>query len=195
VTPLGPLLDAGRTIRAVGFDDAPFDKHHDTMVDIAGVVCAGTRLEGLLWGRATRDGADATDAIAEMLLGSKFHAQVHVVLIDGLAVGGLNLVDLPGLAARVERPCIAVMRRLPDLPAIAAVAARFPDAERRLALLRAAGPIASAQGVPFQVAGEDPVVIARVLPALTDRGRVPEVLRLAHLVGAAVKRGQSGRRA
>ncbi|MDO9280583.1 MAG: DUF99 family protein [Pseudomonadota bacterium] len=67
---------------------APFDKQGDTTVAIAGVVCAGTRFEGLLWGRATRDGTDATDVLAGMLLGSKFHAQVHVVLLDGIAVGG-----------------------------------------------------------------------------------------------------------
>lgn len=196
MTPLAPLLAHGRAPRVVGFDDAPFDKRHDTMVDIAGVVCAGTRLEGLLWGRATRDGTDATDVLAAMLLGSKFHAQVHLVLLDGIAIGGLNVVDLPGLAARVARPCVAVMRRAPDLAAVDAVAARLPDAEHRRALLRAAGPVhVSPAGVPFQVAGEDPETIGRALAVLTDRGRVPEALRLAHLVGAAVKTGQSGRRA
>lgn len=195
MTPLATLLARGRTLRAVGFDDAPFDKARDTTVEIAGAVCAGTRFEGLLWGRATRDGTDATDVLAGLLLGSKFHAQVHVVLLDGIAVGGLNLVDLPALAARVERPCVAVMRRAPDLAAMDAVVARFPDADRRRAVLRAAGPIHDLAGVPFQVAGAEPDVTAAVLRALTDRGRVPEPLRLAHLIGAAVRTGESGRRA
>lgn len=195
MTSLATMLAHGRRIRAVGFDDAPFDKNTDLTVQIAGVVCSGTRFEGLLWGGATRDGDDATDAIAGLLLGSKFHPQVHLVLLDGLAVGGLNLVDLPGLARRLERPCVAVMRRAPDLAAVDKVVARFDDAERRRGLLRAAGEIYQREGWVFQVAGEDPALIPGALDALTDRGRVPEPLRLAHLIGAAVKRGVSGKRA
>jgi len=47
----------------------------------------------------------------------------------------------------------------------------------------------------FQVRGADPDAIAAALARVTDRGNVPEALRLAHLVGAAVVRGESGRRA
>ena len=195
VPALNRLLDLGRTIRAIGFDDAPFNKETDATVAVGGVVCAGTRMEGMVWGEATRDGNDATEVIANLLLNSKFAAQVHVVLIDGLAVGGMNLVDLPALAERLQRPCIAVMRRLPNLPAMEAVIARFPDADRRLHLLRAAGPIHTIGPTPFQVAGCTPEIAARVLRVLGDRGVVPEALRLAHLIGGAVKRGQSGKRA
>lgn len=192
---LAKMLAHGRAIRAVGFDDAPFDKNTDGTVQIAGVVCAGTRFEGLLWGDATRDGEDATEVLAALLSGSKFHPQVHVVLLDGLAIGGLNLVDLPSLSRLLDRPCVAVMRKPPDLAAVERVVARFPDAERRRGLLRAAGPIHQLQGHVFQVAGEEPELVARVLTALTDRGQVPEPLRLAHLIGSAVKLGVSGKRA
>jgi hypothetical protein len=47
----------------------------------------------------------------------------------------------------------------------------------------------------FQVQGAEPGTAAEALARLTDRGNVPEPLRLAHLVGAAVVRGESGRRA
>jgi hypothetical protein len=195
VAPLATLVSLGRTIRVIGFDDAPFDKHRDATVNVAGVVCAGTRFEGMVWGSATRDGDDATDVIAALLLGSKFHAQVHLLLLDGLGIGGLNLVDLPSLAERVALPCVAVMRRMPDFAAIEAVADRFPDADRRRGLLRAGGPVHTAPGVFFQVAGAEPDEVRAVLPKLTDRGHVPEALRIAHLIGSAIRTGQSGRRA
>jgi endonuclease V-like protein UPF0215 family len=47
----------------------------------------------------------------------------------------------------------------------------------------------------FQVAGAEPDEVARGLARLSDRGNVPEALRLAHLIGSAVRQGESGRRA
>jgi endonuclease V-like protein UPF0215 family len=164
-------------------------------VAVAGVVCAGTRLEGLVWGRLRQDGWNATDTLARLLLGGKFLPQLHLVLLDGLSFGGLNLVDLPRLAAALRRPCVAVMRRPPDLAAMERAIRRLPRAERRLALLGAAGPVRQVGRFTFQVAGAEPEEVAEALGRLTDRGEVPEALRLAHLVGAAVRRGESGRRA
>ena len=190
-----PFPAPGRTLRAVGFDDAPFARRRRADVAVAGVVCAGTRFEGLVWGRLRQDGWNATAALAGLLMGGKFLPQLHLVLLDGLSFGGLNLVDLPALAARLARPCVAVMRRPPDLAAMERAIRRLPGAERRLALLRAAGPIHALGRFTFQVAGAEPARIADALARLTDRGEVPEPLRLAHLVGASVRLGESGRRA
>lgn len=43
--------------------------------------------------------------------------------------------------------------------------------------------------------GEEPWAIAHALDRLTDCGKVPEALRLAHLIGAAVIKGESGSQA
>jgi endonuclease V-like protein UPF0215 family len=191
----GPFPAGDRVLRAVGFDDAPFVRGRRGDVAVAGVVCAGTRVEGLVWGRLRQDGWNATAAIARLLVGGKFLPQLHLVLLDGLSFGGLNLVDLPALARTLARPCVAVMRRPPDLAAMERAVRALPRPERRLALLRAAGPIHREGGFTFQVAGAAPGETGRALARLTDRGAVPEPLRLAHLVGAAVVRGESGRRA
>ena len=47
----------------------------------------------------------------------------------------------------------------------------------------------------YQVSGCDPDTAAAALDQLTDKGNVPEALRLAHIIGAAIMNGQSGRRA
>lgn len=191
-----PRLPApGRTLRAVGFDDAPFRREGRARVGVAGVVCAGTRFEGMVWGRVRRDGWDATQVLAELLAGSKFLPQLHLVLLDGLTLAGFNVVDLPTLCAAVGRPCLAVMRRPPDLAAVEAAARRLPRAPARLELLRRAGPVHALGGFVFQVQGAEPAAAAAALSRLTDRGAVPEPLRLAHLVGAAVETGQSSHRA
>jgi endonuclease V-like protein UPF0215 family len=187
---------AGRTLRAIGFDDAPFARgRRGAPVRVAGVVCAATRFEGLVWGTVRQDGWDATRALAGLLRGGKFLPQLHLVLLDGIALGGFNVVDLEALAAALGRPCAAVMRRAPDLAAVERAIRRLPRPDRRLEVLRRAGPVHEVGGFVVQVRGPDPEETAAALARVTDRGAVPEPLRLAHLVGAAVVRGESGRRA
>ena len=107
----------GKQLRTLGFDDSPFDRDSAISVDLAGVVCSGTRFEGMLWGSIEHDGFDAADVILEMVSKSKFRDQVNLILTDGVTVGGFNVVDLHRIATSLEIPCIAVMRRLPDLDA------------------------------------------------------------------------------
>ncbi|MEG3954158.1 endonuclease dU [Microcoleus sp. herbarium2] len=189
---LADLLRLDRTIKVIGFDDAPFSRRSGSLVSIAGIVCGGTRFEGMVWGQVLPDGLDATDAISGLLLGGKFLPQLHLVLLDGIAFGGFNIIDLPELASRLQIPCVAVMRRQPDLAAVEKALRHLPDSEYRLELLRRAGRIYAFEPFFFQVCGEQPEVIARVLQRLTDTGKVPEALRLAHLIGAAVITGVSG---
>ena len=189
---LADLLRLDRTIKVIGFDDAPFSRTSGSLVSIAGIVCGGTRFEGMVWGQVLPDGLDATDAISGLLLGGKFLPQLHLVLLDGIAFGGFNIIDLPELASRLQIPCVAVMRRQPDLAAVEKALRYLPDSEYRLELLRRAGRIYAFEPFFFQVCGEQPEVIARVLQRLTDTGKVPEALRLAHLIGAAVITGVSG---
>lgn len=192
---LEALLRYGRMIRAIGFDDAPFIRHSSAPVAVAGVVCAGTRFEGMVWGQVQVDGWDATDTLGQMLTKSKFLPQLHVVLLDGISFGGFNLIDLPVLAEQLARPCVAVMRRQPNLSAIEQAMQHLPEPERRLEILRRAGTIHADPPFYFQVCGGSPIIIAQVLRHLTDRGHVPEALRIAHLITAAVIKGESGRQA
>ncbi|XWK86240.1 MAG: hypothetical protein U7127_18705 [Phormidium sp.] len=47
---LASLLRLNRTIRVIGFDDAPFQRRRGSRVPISGIVCANTRFEGMVWG-------------------------------------------------------------------------------------------------------------------------------------------------
>ncbi len=190
------LPGPGKTLRAIGFDDAPFTRgRRGAAVRVAGVVCAGTRFEGLVFGTVRQDGWNATAVVRDLLVGGKFLPQLHLVLLDGIAFGGFNVVDLEVLSAALDRPCVAVMRAAPDLAAVERAIRRLPRPDRRLALLHRAGRIHAYGPFTFQVRGADAGEIGPALYRLTDRGHVPEPLRLAHLVGAAVVRGESGNRA
>jgi endonuclease V-like protein UPF0215 family len=192
---LAGLLRNNRTIRVIGFDDAPFVRRSPHPVSVAGVVCAGTRFEGMVWGQIQPDGWDATEVLCGLLLGRKFLPQLHLVLLDGISLGGFNVVDLPLLSERLGKPCVAVMRRQPDLMAVKQAMQRLPEVERRWEILQRAGDIQARSPFYFQVCGAPAELIAQVLPRLSDRGHVPEALRIAHLITAAVVKGESGRQA
>ena len=188
---LESLLKLNRTIRVIGFDDAPFVRGSGENVNLAGIVCAGTRFEGMVWGELEQDGWDATEAVCKLLISSKFLPQLHIVLIDGIGFGGFNLVNLPELTARLQLPCVAVMRRQPNLDAVKDAMSRLPNFQKRLELLKLAGEIYNYSPFVFQVCGEEPQIVAEVLQRLTDCGKVPEALRLAHLISAAFVKGES----
>ena len=192
---LETLLKQRRKIRAIGFDDAPFLRDAGGTVSIAGIVCAETRFEGMVWGEVQQDGWDATEVICQLLLNGKFLPQLHLVMLDGIGFGGFNLVDLPTLAEKLAKPCVAVMRRYPNLPKMKEALSRLPHPDKRLELLYKAGKIYTYPPFYFQVCGEQPEIIAHALQRLTDCGKVPEALRLAHLVGAAVIKGESSSQA
>lgn len=192
---LATLVRRKRKIRVIGFDDAPFAREEPGHVPIAGVVCAGTRFEGMLWGHIQKDGWDATETICQLLHNSKFFRQLHLVLLDGLGFGGFNLVDLPLIAEQLKLPCVALMRRYPNFDNIQQALSHFPDKPKRLEKLHRAGQIYHYPPFYFQVWGEKPDIIAQALEHVTDCGKVPEALRLAHLIGAAVIKGESGSQA
>lgn len=199
---LSKALQQQKQLRVLGIDDAPFDKtqksntkQHNILVNIVGIVCNNTRFEGMLWNEAHKDGNDATDVIINMVQTSKFHSQLHMILLDGIAIGGFNIIDLPRLSESLQLPCIAVMRKLPDLVAIDHALQHLEHYQERRQLLKKAGKIYQQKGFVYQVAGCDASSAVLALQQVTDNGKVPEALRLAHLIGAAVKTGESGRRA
>ena len=193
---LEKLLSCGRKIRAIGFDDAHYaDKTRGVEVNVAGIVCSDTRFEGMLWGTIEKDGFDSTEKLTQLLISSKFAAQVQVIVTDGITFGGCNVVDLKQLQESTGVPVIAVMRRHPDLVAFRHVVDQLDDPQRRWQAVTAAGEIYQVLDHVFQVVGLEPLIAARVLKRLTDQGKIPEPIRLAHLIGSAVKLGTSGKRA
>jgi uncharacterized protein len=194
---LAYLLNNNKNIRVIGFDDTPFDTltKEPYNVNVCGVVCNTTKFEGMLWGEVAKDGTDATAAVIDMLEKSKFNDQVHAVLFDGIAFGGFNILDITQISEQLKRPCIAVMRDIPDFERIRQAIDKVHNSEIRNALIKKAGTVYSLNAFHFQVKGCTPEEAAELLQMVTENGNVPEALRIAHLIGAAVKTGQSGKRA
>jgi endonuclease V-like protein UPF0215 family len=160
---------------------------------VAVIVSTPDDLEGVRVGRVQVDGTDATRAIAALLTSADQWEGVRAVLLDGVAFGGFNVVDLDALARRLGRPVVALTRRPPDFPKIrAALDTYFPkDARIRWARLRAHRlfevPTAGAP-ILAACAGCTRADATALIHRATRRGYWPEPLRLARLVGRAVGR-------
>jgi endonuclease V-like protein UPF0215 family len=175
-----------------GFDDAPFQRGRRGDVTVVGAVCARTRLDGVLTGRIRQDGANATARLAALLRGSPFDQHVRAVLLNGIAVGGFNVIDVHGLAEALQRPVMVVARRPPRLDRIRRALGALPGGARKWALIERAEPVS---GVYVQRAGLSLAEARELLGATTLHGKVPEPLRLAHLIAGGLVTGVSRGRA
>jgi hypothetical protein len=176
----------------IGFDDAPFAREHRGDVPLVGIVCSRTRVDGVLVGKVRRDGANAARAMIDMIRGSQFQAHVQAVLLQGIAVGGFNVVDVRALHEALRIPVLAIARRPPDFASMRrALLARVPGAERKWALIQAAGPLDPIRGVFVQRVGITVDHARELLAATTLHGNLPEPLRVAHLVAGAIVTGRS----
>lgn len=176
----------------VGFDDGPFHRTHRGNVPVVGAVYAGLRLEGVLLGAVRRDGADATRALAALIRGSKFRPQLQLVLLQGIALAGFNVVDLYGLQTALGLPVLAVARRQPRYESIRrALLARVPGGARKWSLIEQLDPMEAVAGIWVQRVGMTRREAERVIRRLAVNGHIPEPLRTAHLIAGALGSGES----
>lgn len=177
-------------MRVVAVDDGRFERTDLRAPLAALVVSTPNYLEAARVGSVEVDGRDATERIAALVESTGHLADVRAILLDGIVVGGFNVVDIDRLHARLRWPVITVTRRPPDRERIrAALRKWFPrdhaERRRRMQVHRLfrvptdGEPIyASVVGAPMR----DALVLLR---RTTVRGHWPEPLRLAHLVASA----------
>jgi endonuclease V-like protein UPF0215 family len=178
---------AARTDHVIGVDDGPFPAGHRGDVDLIGAVCAGARLDGVLRSRVRRDGANATVRIAEMIAASRYLEQLQLVLLQGIAVAGFNVVDIEVLHRSLGFPVVVVARRRGDWEAIRdALLEKVPGGQRKWRIIERTGPPREGAGVWLQTAGIGLDRAAATVARLAVHSRIPEPLRLAHLIASGV---------
>ena len=101
-------------MNVIGFDDGPFERQHRGNVLLIGAVCASTRLDGVVSGQIRRDGTDSTRQMIDLVRNSQFARHLRAVLLQGIAVGGFNVVDVHTLSSELGIPVLVVSRKLPD---------------------------------------------------------------------------------
>lgn len=178
----------------IGFDDAPFPAAHRGKVTVVGAVCARTRINGILVGSVRRDGSDAAQKLAQLVAGSKFARSVQLIMLQGVALAGFNVVDVFTLHEQLDLPVLVVCRKQPDMQAVREALVHIRGGAKKWSLIEKLGPMEPAAGVYVQRAGLTLAQAAAAVEHATAASAIPEPLRVAHLVAGALATGQSSGR-
>jgi uncharacterized protein len=182
-------------IRLLGIDDGPFVFSQEKALLIGVVIRANGYLEGILKREVSIDGLEATDIVIDMINSTHHRQQLKAVLLDGVALGGFNVIDIEKVYTNTRLPVITVTRDQPNLEAIKnALKAHFKDWEVRFDLMQKGSlfkcntqynPIfIKCAGFSFEQAKE-------IITLSTIRGVIPEPIRMAHLIASGITRGES----
>ncbi len=183
-------------VRTIGIDDGPFKRSGRGDVLVVGAVYrGGSVFDGLLTTTVRKDGWNATDNILSMLVDSKFLPQLHYVILDGIAFGGFNIVDIDRLHRETGLKILVSVRRKPNLEAVKNALTNLSRPEKRWELIASAGKIHALGNLHCQLRGMDVEEAKQLLTLTCTRSHIPEPLRAAHLIAGGIVRGQSGRRA
>jgi uncharacterized protein len=176
----------------LGIDDGPFDKRQKRPVRIVGVLMEGNDLvEGMALTEFPVDGPDATEFLADWIKGLRWEPTLHAAVLGGITLAGLGLVDLDELASQIGVPVLAATRRETAKSRIgeALTAAGLTD---RMPIVRRSPPSVRVRpGLYMAFAGTDRAQVVALIEATLLKSRMPEPLRLAHLIASALERGQS----
>jgi len=182
----------GRISYVVGFDDFPFEHAHRSDVFVVGAVYAGVRLDGILRGTVRRDGANATSALADLVARSKFAGSIQLVMLQGIALAGFNVVDIHSLSRRLSLPVLVVTRRPPNMETIrGTLLTHVRGGARKWRIIGRTGPMEPVAGVWVQRAGISLHDAGDVISRFAIHGNIPEPLRAAHLIASGIGSGQS----
>ena len=181
--------------RILGVDDAPFT-FADEFVPVVGVVVrAPSYVEGVLTTRVHVDGTDATEVVAAAVNRSRYRKGLALILLDGSALGGFNVLDIDALHESTGVPVATVTRERPDLEAMTRVLRRkFPDWERRFEILRRKELVrveTPHKPLYATMAGLPLTDLKEAIHRCTVRGALPEPVRIAHLIATSIVKGES----
>ncbi|MEM1578484.1 MAG: DUF99 family protein [Archaeoglobaceae archaeon] len=173
--------------RVVGIDDS-FSKDFCCLV---GCVMSGRNVEGFIYEEISVDGLDSTKKILKMITKSKFSEQIRVIFLNGITFGGFNVVDITEIYSKTGIPVIVVMNRRPNLDEFYSALRNFKDFEKRIEIVKRAGEIFQINDIYAQICGLSVEDAKHMVELNKFEGKIPEALRLAHLVASAIVHGES----
>lgn len=180
-----------KEVRILGIDDAAFDKFKDRYALVVGVLFRGGEfLDGVITTRVAVDGKNSTSKLIELVNKTKFKPQIQCIMIDGIAFGGFNVIDIVRLHTSTKIPVIVVMRDYPDIPNIIRILKKL-KMDPKIRLLKKAGDIIRVDNIHIQFYGLTREKAISFLKLAIKRGNIPEPLRVAHLIGQGIILGES----
>jgi uncharacterized protein len=186
-----------KEIRVVGFDDAPFDKFDPSQSDVlvvGSIFRGGEFMDGLISCSVEKDGEDATAKLVNLINYCKFKPQLQAIFLNGIAVGGFNIVNIFSLNKMTGIPVIVVVRDKPDLQKIYSALEKL-GMHKKAELVKRFPEMIKVNDVFMQCVGLPADNAKKILKVCCTHSNLPEALRASHLIASGIAEGQSRGRA
>ena len=181
-----------RSPHVLGIDEGPFAKGQAERVPVVAALCAGASvLEAVARSDFPVDGGGATEFLVEWVGGLRAVSALQGIALGGITFAGLGIVDVRALSSALGAPVLIVTRRKPDNARLrqaleaAGLLERFAVAERSPEATR------TDDGLWLAFAGCERARAQALLRETRGKSKLPEPLRIAHLIATAYVRGES----
>ncbi len=183
------MLKSGLRILAVA--SGPIYKRKRARTLLIGVVGREGTVEGVLSANITVDGDDATKSIAGMLKRSRFKEQVKIIASNGIALAGLNVIDINMLEKATGVPTLILTRSRPSPKALFEAVTKYAEASKlpvssKLKTIKKANERKFVKVSGFYVQS---ALSAEDLNTLSTTAF--QMLRLAHMIAKGISTGES----
>ena len=186
-------------VRIIGIDDGPFSFEQKTVPIVGVIIRAPNYIEGICRSEVHVDGVDANKVIEKMISNSNYKDQLRLIMFDGVAMGGFNVIDIEKLHNKLNIPITTITRTKPDLNAIKdTLKSHFSDWQKRWKAIDKLELIkinTNYSPIYIKFIGLDKSEVQRLIRISTVRGVLPEPIRVAHLIATAFVKGESAGKA
>lgn len=183
-----------KQIRVMGIDDGTFSFRTKTTI-VVGAIMRKFYLDAVTSTRVKVDGRDATRKIKNMVEKSGYIEQLKIIMIDGICLGGFNVVDINYLSKKLRIPVITVTRDKPSLLNMKkALIEHFDDWRERWDIITSYDIVevkTTHKPIYMQFVGIPLKDAKEIVRMTTLRGAIPEPIRVAHLIARGISVGTS----
>ena len=191
-------MQVKKEYRILGIDDGHFKRTDESVIVIGTIFRGGEWMDGIITTEVKIDGYDSTEKLISLVKRTKHFGQLRCILLNGIALGGFNVIDIQELTKKTKLPVIVIIRKYPDFKKIKSALESF-GAISKMGIINRAGEVYNTglknKKIYFKVAGITPDNAKIIIKLSSTRSMVPEPLRAAHLIASGVTTGESKRRA
>jgi endonuclease V-like protein UPF0215 family len=176
----------------LGIDDGPFTKGKQSEAPLVGVMMEGHALvEGVSMSSFPVDGAYLTRHYAEWIRGMKWFPSLQGVVCAGITAAGLGIIDIESLHRKLDLPVISVTRS-PTTGQELIKALTSAGYEDRIPIVEKTPPSQKMKsGIHLTCSGVDFNEAQQLITLSLNKSTLPEPIRIAHLIGAAITYSES----
>ena len=185
-----------KEIRILGIDDSSFKKKQIKEILVIATVFRGDSfLDGILSTKIKVDGDDSTKKLIQMINKTKHKGQLQMIMLNGIALGGFNIIDIKQLSQKTRLPVIVLMRKYPNIKEIFQALNHLKNPKQKQLLIKKAGKIYEIKiknkKIYAQLSNISLQNAKKIIKISAIHSLIPEPLRIAHLIASGISLGEN----